>query len=75
MGDDYNTNLPIASLRTGIDPEVMYKLFEKFVSKFEKGTGLGLFISKSIVEAHMEVRYGLKTIRIEREQRLPSHCL
>jgi two-component system, OmpR family, sensor histidine kinase VicK len=36
----------------GIDPEVMSKLFEKFVSKSEKGTGLGLFISKSIVEAH-----------------------
>ena len=36
----------------GIDPEVMHKLFEKFVSKSVKGTGLGLFISKSIVEAH-----------------------
>jgi two-component system sensor histidine kinase VicK len=36
----------------GIDPEVMYKLFEKFVSKSVNGTGLGLFISKSIVEAH-----------------------
>jgi two-component system, OmpR family, sensor histidine kinase VicK len=36
----------------GIDPEVMYRLFEKFVSKSEKGTGLGLFISKSIVETH-----------------------
>src|SRR5215211_6649938 len=36
----------------GVAPEVMYKLFEKFVSKSEKGTGLGLFISKSIVEAH-----------------------
>ena len=36
----------------GIDPEVALKLFEKFVSKSEKGTGLGLFISKSIVEAH-----------------------
>jgi signal transduction histidine kinase len=30
----------------------MYKLFEKFTSKSESGTGLGLFISKSIVEAH-----------------------
>jgi signal transduction histidine kinase len=30
----------------------MHKLFEKFVSKSVKGTGLGLFISKSIVEAH-----------------------
>src|SRR5918995_137817 len=36
----------------GIDREVMHKLFEKFVSKSERGTGLGLFISKSIVEAH-----------------------
>ena len=36
----------------GIDPEVMYRLFEKFTSKSESGTGLGLFISKSIVEAH-----------------------
>jgi two-component system sensor histidine kinase VicK len=36
----------------GIDAEVMSRLFEKFVSKSEKGTGLGLFISKSIIEAH-----------------------
>jgi two-component system, OmpR family, sensor histidine kinase VicK len=36
----------------GIDPEVIYKLFEKFVSKSETGTGLGLFISKSIIETH-----------------------
>lgn len=36
----------------GIDPEVFSKLFKKFVSKSYHGTGLGLFISKSIVEAH-----------------------
>jgi two-component system sensor histidine kinase VicK len=36
----------------GIDPEVMPKLFSKFVSTSFAGTGLGLFISKSIVEAH-----------------------
>jgi signal transduction histidine kinase len=37
---------------TGIDPEIFPKLFEKFASKSEKGTGLGLFISKNIIEAH-----------------------
>jgi len=37
---------------TGIDPEMLPRLFEKFASKSCKGTGLGLFICKSIVEAH-----------------------
>jgi two-component system sensor histidine kinase VicK len=36
----------------GIAPEIMPRLFTKFATKSEKGTGLGLFISKSIVEAH-----------------------
>jgi signal transduction histidine kinase len=30
----------------------MLKLFTKFASKCSEGTGLGLFISKSIAEAH-----------------------
>ena len=37
---------------TGIDSEMFPRLFEKFASKSCKGTGLGLFICKSIVEAH-----------------------
>jgi two-component system sensor histidine kinase VicK len=37
---------------TGIDPEIFPRLFEKFASKSFKGTGLGLFICRSIVEAH-----------------------
>ncbi|MGC1931314.1 MAG: ATP-binding protein [Candidatus Nitrosopolaris sp.] len=37
---------------SGIDPEILPKLFEKFASKSFQGTGLGLFISKAIVEAH-----------------------
>ena len=36
----------------GIDPEVMPRLFSKFVTNSQIGTGLGLFISKSIIEAH-----------------------
>jgi signal transduction histidine kinase len=37
----------------GIDSKILPSLFAKFVSKYSsKGTGLGLFISKSIVEAH-----------------------
>ena len=37
---------------TGIDNEISSRLFTKFATKSEKGTGLGLYISKSIVEAH-----------------------
>jgi signal transduction histidine kinase len=36
----------------GIDPEIKSRLFTKFATKSEKGTGLGLFIAKSIIEAH-----------------------
>jgi two-component system sensor histidine kinase VicK len=36
----------------GIDPGIMPRLFEKFASKSYQGTGLGLYICKSIVEAH-----------------------
>jgi signal transduction histidine kinase len=36
----------------GIDPEMMPKLFVKFATKSPTGTGLGLFISKSIIEGH-----------------------
>ncbi|MEW6604122.1 MAG: sensor histidine kinase [Thermoproteota archaeon] len=37
---------------TGIDPDIMPRLFSKFATKSDKGTGLGLFISRSIIEAH-----------------------
>jgi two-component system, OmpR family, sensor histidine kinase VicK len=42
---------------TGIDPEVMPRLFTKFCTKSSPvtrtiGTGLGLYIAKSIIEAH-----------------------
>lgn len=36
----------------GIHDSMFPKMFEKFATRSEKGIGLGLFISKSIVEAH-----------------------
>ncbi|MDW0331234.1 MAG: HAMP domain-containing sensor histidine kinase, partial [Nitrososphaeraceae archaeon] len=45
----------IVSIRdtgSGIDPEIIPKLFSKFITKSDRGTGLGLFISKSIIESH-----------------------
>lgn len=36
----------------GIDPDIYSRLFSKFATKSDIGTGLGLFIAKSIVEAH-----------------------
>ena len=37
---------------SGIDSEIQPRLFTKFTTKSQTGTGLGLFISKSIIEAH-----------------------
>jgi two-component system, OmpR family, sensor histidine kinase VicK len=44
--------ISIRDTGSGIRPEIYPKLFTKFVTKSEKGTGLGLFISRSIIEAH-----------------------
>ena len=37
---------------SGIDPGIAANLFSKFTTSSEQGTGLGLFISKNIIEAH-----------------------
>jgi two-component system sensor histidine kinase VicK len=37
---------------SGIDPEIVPRLFSKFVTKSQTGTGLGLFISQNIIEVH-----------------------
>ena len=36
----------------GIDPDILPRLFTKFTTKSNQGTGLGLYIAKSIIEAH-----------------------
>jgi signal transduction histidine kinase len=37
---------------SGINPDIIPRLFSKFATASEKGTGLGLYISKKIIEAH-----------------------
>lgn len=44
--------IKVTDTGTGIHPEILPNLFNKFATKSEKGTGLGLYISKSIIEAH-----------------------
>jgi two-component system, OmpR family, sensor histidine kinase VicK len=51
--DDDDVVASIQDTGTGIDAGILPKLFTKFVSKSEKGIGLGLYISKSIIEAHV----------------------
>ena len=36
----------------GIDSEILPRLFTKLATKSDTGTGLGLFISKSIIQGH-----------------------
>ena len=47
-----NTLISIKDTGRSIDPELMPRLFTKFASKSETGTGLGLYLSKKIIEAH-----------------------
>lgn len=53
--DHSNKNEVVVTIRdtgTGIPPKLMPNLFSKFVTTSNYGTGLGLFISKGIIEAH-----------------------
>ncbi|MFL6345957.1 MAG: sensor histidine kinase [Nitrososphaeraceae archaeon] len=50
--DDKAVVVSVEDTGSGIDPEIFPKLFSKFVTNSDAGTGLGLFISKNIVEAH-----------------------
>ena len=52
---DNNTDeviIRIIDTGVGIHPEIMPRLFTKFGTRSDRGTGLGLFICKGIVEAH-----------------------
>ena len=57
----------------GIDPEIHPKLFHKFATKSDRGVGLGLFISKSIVKL-MEALFLVKITKMVRVPRFHLHC-
>jgi len=50
--DNDHVVISIKDTGTGIDPGILPRLFTRFATKSFAGTGLGLYISKSIVEAH-----------------------
>ena len=52
---DNDNDIVVVSIHdtgTGIDSEILPRLCTKFATKSDKGTGLGLYISKSIIQAH-----------------------
>jgi signal transduction histidine kinase len=52
LNDTKEVIVTIIDTGIGIPPEIVPKLFSKFVTTSNQGTGLGLFISKGIIEAH-----------------------
>jgi two-component system sensor histidine kinase VicK len=50
--DNDHVVISLKDTGTGIDPGILPRLFTRFGTKSFAGTGLGLYISKSIVEAH-----------------------
>ena len=52
MKDNSQVVVEVIDSGPGIADEIMPKIFSKFVSKSQTGIGLGLFFSRSIIEAH-----------------------
>jgi len=50
--DEESIVVEIKDTGSGINPEMLPRLFEKFATRSGSGTGLGLYISKSIVDSH-----------------------
>jgi signal transduction histidine kinase len=52
MIEDGSVVVSVKDTGSGIDPQILPRLFTKFTTRSEKGTGLGLYICKRIIEAH-----------------------
>ena len=50
--DSNSITVSVKDAGSGINPDILPRLFSKFATASEKGTGLGLYISKKIIEAH-----------------------
>jgi two-component system, OmpR family, sensor histidine kinase VicK len=50
--EDGSVIVSIKDTGTGIDSQILPRLFTKFTTGSDKGTGLGLYICKTIIEAH-----------------------
>jgi len=51
-GEEKVAVVKIKDTGRGLDDNIFPKLFSKFITSSSEGTGLGLFISKSIIESH-----------------------
>jgi signal transduction histidine kinase len=54
--DDYGQAVALVGVKdtgVGIDPKILPRLFQKFASKLFQGTGLGLFLSRSIIDGRI----------------------
>jgi signal transduction histidine kinase len=47
-----STAAPVKDTGSGIDSDIIPRLFTKFATRSDAGTGLGLYISKNVVETH-----------------------
>jgi signal transduction histidine kinase len=50
--DANSITVSVKDAGSGINPDIIPRLFSKFATASEKGTGLGLYISKKIIEIH-----------------------
>lgn len=60
--DEKKVFINVKDTGSGIDQTIIPKLFSKFITKSKDGTGLGLFISKSIVVSHGGQMYAYNNI-------------